>query len=295
MSKIFFLTSKTNVLTQSGYVSVSDIVPNDIIISNNAKLAPVTSISKEFEKSLITRWHDNRLPILFEVNSVCPGIPSRPLLIPADQQIHLNGLLFPADLLVNGRTIKRVEMPSLICRLLEIETDASIYVEGLPIGSHSDADNGEYDRSALRAVRTILIKRAGIQLSSDPLVSLRTTVHGIIIESRSGVPGDVTDDPTERRRLGIKLSSLRIRDREIPIDHPSLQLGWHEPEWDGRWTDGRALVPNDLLLGSQDIGLNIKATVGYPLDEDFVGNTGSVAYAVSRMTGFSGDTYDELF
>jgi len=268
MSLAVVLTEFTNVLTLRGYVDVSDLALGDKLILSDAQIGSLTHKSNCFMRGTTAKKSNENAPVMFEADSVGPGIPKRPLLVSANQQINLNGTLLPAELLVNGRTVRQEETPAVRCCLLEIEGCTSIYAEGLPIGTRSNKENLECNPSVIRAVRAILLKRAGIQFTQDPLVSLRATPHGIIILSRSSIPWHVTEDSDERRRLGIKLESIRIDDREVPADHPSLQLGWHEPEWDGRWTNGYALVPNELLRGSLHITFDIKATVRYPLDED---------------------------
>jgi hypothetical protein len=85
-----------------------------------------------------------------------------------------------------------------------------------------------------------------------------------IIESRAAVPGELTADPRDRRRLGVKIAALEIGGENIPLDHPMLAEGWHDPEPDGRWTNGRAVVPKALLGGGGSIHISLAATLAYP-------------------------------
>lgn len=75
-------------------------------------------------------------------------------------------------------------------------------------------------------------------------------------------------DPRDCRCLGIKLSALASNDRPIPLDHAALCAGWHDPEPDGRWTDGAAVFPA-CLLASGSLSLTIAATTAYPDTEQW--------------------------
>jgi hypothetical protein len=87
-----------------------------------------------------------------------------------------------------------------------------------------------------------------------------------VIESKSAIPGLISADPRDRRRLGVKIASLEIGGVAVPLDHPELAQGWHGLEPDGRWTDGAAVIPETLLRGSnKTVTVKIAATLNYPL------------------------------
>jgi hypothetical protein len=78
--------------------------------------------------------------------------------------------------------------------------------------------------------------------------------------------------------LGLRVTKLTIRGgdafREIPADHPSLITGWHDVERDDRyiwrWTDGDALVPEELFTDIQGpviVELHILGGMHYAADE----------------------------
>lgn len=60
-----------------------------------------------------------------------------------------------------------------------------------------------------------------------------------------------------------KVGRLSIGGDGIPLDHPGLAEGWHDPEPDGRWTAGRALIPA-ALVGLGPVEIEIAATLVYP-------------------------------
>jgi len=79
----------------------------------------------------------------------------------------------------------------------------------------------------------------------------------IRIVSRSGIPGGVTAENTDMRRLGVCLCGIVLhaagRSLAIAIDHPALGEGFQYVESNAamnwRWTDGNALLPVSLLDG----------------------------------------------
>jgi len=86
-----------------------------------------------------------------------------------------------------------------------------------------------------------------------------------MIASRHAIPGEINADPRDRRMLGIKIATIEIAGRVVPIDHPVLAEGWHAMEPDGRWTNGAAVIPAALLQGSRAVRLGVVATLDYPI------------------------------
>ena len=86
---------------------------------------------------------------------------------------------------------------------------------------------------------------------------------GAWIRSRSAIAAELSLDRRDRRRLGVKIAALTMDGVEVPIDHPALQLGWHAPEPDGRWTDAAALIPAALLRGTPDASITLVSRIRY--------------------------------
>lgn len=68
-------------------------------------------------------------------------------------------------------------------------------------------------------------------------------VTGVRLCSRSLVPSQATETSTDGRRLGVAVTRIRLDGREVALDDPRLNQGWHQPEGAWRWTDGDALIP----------------------------------------------------
>jgi hypothetical protein len=116
----------------------------------------------------------------------------------------------------------------------------------------------------VEAERRRLLELAGIATTGDPQLRVIYRHGEAIIASRSAVPGDILTDPRDRRRLGVKISALRIAGRDVALDHPDLVDGWHAIEADGRWTNGWARVPAAMLGGRWEVEVKLASTLAYP-------------------------------
>ncbi|HSZ88486.1 MAG TPA: Hint domain-containing protein [Acetobacteraceae bacterium] len=106
---------------------------------------------------------------------------------------------------------------------------------------------------------------------------LPRNVGTVQLVSRASAPTDVRPWLEDRRRLGVCLARIVLRDAtqvwEIPMDHPDLQEGWWAVERDGwairRWTDGKAVLPLPATSGVTMLELHLCGGMDYvtPRDE----------------------------
>jgi autotransporter passenger strand-loop-strand repeat protein len=107
----------------------------------------------------------------------------------------------------------------------------------------------------------------------DFIFTLPRPPASVRIASRAAAPQElgIARDP---RVLGIALTRVTLRSggafRVIEADDARLTDGFHtyEPECGWRWTDGNALLPNDLLIGfdaPMELVLRVGSTSRYPL------------------------------
>ena len=98
--------------------------------------------------------------------------------------------------------------------------------------------------------------------------------RAIWLASRSAVPAEVEASSQDRRRLGVLVERIVLREddlrTEIGHGHAILREGFHENEGAHRWTDGMARLPEELLRPyASDVTVEvhlIKPRLRYRLD-----------------------------
>jgi len=212
-----------------------------------------------------------------------------------DHALYLEGHLIPAKALTNGFTIRQPHREMVTYYHIELPGHEVLFAEGTPAESYLETgnraafENGsgrltlhpDFAQSlrergcyapfaeagkAVETVRQRILDRAEIGTTSDPDLKIRYENSGAVIESRTAIPGEIFADPRDRRRLGVKIASLQIDGRDIPLNHPALTVGWYDCEPDGRWTNGNAEIPPSLLRGSYYLQVCLACvSLQYPL------------------------------
>lgn len=287
--------SGTRILTPLGEVPVETLRPGDSVVLARGEIVPVTWVGRRHLDITRHPRPDAVNPVLIEPGAFFDGIPKRPLRVSPDHAFCLEGHLIPAKALLNGHTVRQINCRSITYHHVELDRHAVLHADGalaesyLETGNRNSFENGgaavmlhpdlaqtlrenrgcapfAQTGSIVEAVRARLLARARIRTVDDPALAIRYLVDGSAsIESRTAIPGLVTADPRDRRRLGVKIDRLTIGGRNIGLDHEGLTEGWHDPESDGRWTDGCAIIPANLIEGSRDVQVGIAATLSYPL------------------------------
>ncbi len=281
----------TRILTTKGEIAVEALSTGDVVVLHDGGTAPITWIGTRWIDLSNHKRPDAVQPVLIEAGALAQGMPSRDLLVSPDHAIYLDGHLIPAKALINGRTIRIAPRKSITYYHIELPSHAVIIAEGTPAESYLDTGNrGAFENGGIavdlypdfgqkrretqgcapfaetgpvvEAVRARLLARAQVSTTAEAGLRVVAVDGGAIIESRAAIPGYITTDPQDRRRLGVKVTALHVDGRSIPLDHPALTTGWHAVEPDGRWTTGHAVVPASLLQGGV-LDVTIGTTLAY--------------------------------
>ncbi len=285
----------TRIRTIIGDIAVEQLQPGDLIITATG-VAPLRWVGKRHLQIGRHPRPEKLRPVLITAHALGEKIPCRDLLVSPDHALYFENMLVPAKTLLNGVTIRQIDVPSVTYYHLELPSHDILYAENTPAESYLDTgnrnmfeDDGDAmilhpdfgqvlrvknscaplveDGPAVEAIRARILRRAQIRTSDDPELNITYRYGAAFITSRSAIPGELTPDPRDRRRLGVKIGSLSVAGDAIPLDHSDLSDGWHDMEPDGRWTDGRALIPASVLKGSRNVTVTIAATMAYPVTE----------------------------
>lgn len=292
----------TRILTSRGEERVESLRKGDHALLEDGSTAPITWIGYRYVDCARHPLPEAVLPVLVSAGAIGDQVPIRDLYLSPDHALHLDGRLIPVKTLINGRTIRQVLRRSITYYHVELPEHAVLLADGAPCESYLETGNrGAFENGdtplqlhpqfepaanwqavreasscapfaesgcAVEEVRRRILARAGMTLTNKPELTIDRRPDGsVIIKSRSGIPGHVTPDPCDRRRLGVKVRTLRIGGEIVELNHPALQIGWHDLEHDGRWTNGAALIPATLVY-HRKVTVELAATMTYPLDDD---------------------------
>jgi hypothetical protein len=283
----------TRILTSRGaLVPVENLQIGDELELFSGAAAPVLWIGRRALDLYRHPRPDAVQPVCVSAGALGRGLPWRDLIVSPDHAFYVEGHLIPAKSLLNGFSIRQLERAHVTYYHIELSEHAVLFAEGTPAESYLETGNRmafENGRSPMllhpdfaqslrvtkscapfaesgpvvEAVRQDILDRAGIETTEDPDLRICYQNGAGVISSRSAIPGEICADPRDRRRLGVKLKALHAGRQKIPLNHPALTEGWHDPEPDGRWTDGRAVIPQSILAG-RNLKLTLTATLRYP-------------------------------
>jgi len=292
--QVLCFSKGTHILTPCGERPVEDLSAGDIVITNSGLKPPIKWIGK---RCLDLSRHPNpekAYPIRFDADCFAADVPTRDLFLSPDHALYIDGILVPAKALINGKNICQVVVPTVTYCHIELDEHSVVFAENTPAETYLETGNrgafencddamtlhpdfGQAEREAngcapfmesgpqVEAIRKRILDRANIQTTDDPAMTVEYHNGRAIIQSRYAIPGLIMPDPRDRRRLGVKVASIIVGGRYISFDHPALVEGWHDVEPDGRWTDGSAVIPVDLLAGANDVTVILAATLPYPV------------------------------
>jgi hypothetical protein len=121
--------------------AVEDVRAGDVALLADGRTRPVVWVGSR--RIDVARHPDPKAvaPIRIAAGAVAPGLPRRDLTVSPDHAVMVDGALIPARLLVNGASIRRLDVKSV--RYLHIELDAHdlLLAEGLAAESYLDTGN----------------------------------------------------------------------------------------------------------------------------------------------------------
>ncbi len=126
------------IATPDDEIPVEDIRPGDLVLSADGAALRVRWVG---HRRADCRANPEHAPIRIRAGALGAGTPRRDLVVSPDHALFIDGLLIPAERLVNGGTIVRDAATRVIYHHVELEHHAVLLAEGAPAESYLDTGN----------------------------------------------------------------------------------------------------------------------------------------------------------
>ncbi|MBV9859718.1 MAG: Hint domain-containing protein [Alphaproteobacteria bacterium] len=219
----------TMILTQRGEVPVERLKIGDLVTSLSGRAQPIAWIGSG--RSLVTAINDGSRPIVVRAGALADGVPRRDLHVTAGHALYVDGVLIPAELLVNGHSIIRDERARVVEFFhVELPSHDVLIADGAPAESYKEDGNralfhnGDRPLVAARGVEWCApVLRGGAELEriwrrlllrsgfTRPAVTADPDLH-LVADGRR-IDAVEVEDRTYRFHLGEPLCELRIASR----------------------------------------------------------------------------------
>ena len=127
----------TKILTADGERKIEDLAIGDLLPTMFGGLRPVQWIGRYPRKKSDPSkpWVKNALPVRIARSALAPNLPRADLYVTAAHSLLIDGVLVPAEALINGTTITRYEASEtdeLEFFHIRLESHDVVYAEGVP-------------------------------------------------------------------------------------------------------------------------------------------------------------------
>lgn len=132
----------TLIATTRGEVAVEDLKIGDRVVTAAGKRRPIRWIGNRAYSGRFAATNPEVLPVLFRAGSLGEGLPRRDLMVSPLHAMYLDGVLVPAQALVNGVSIVRLQQVDRVDYFhIELKTHDILLAEGAPAESFVDDDS----------------------------------------------------------------------------------------------------------------------------------------------------------
>jgi autotransporter passenger strand-loop-strand repeat protein len=132
----------TRVLTDGGEIAVEDLRIGDKLMTVGGQARPLRWIGRRSYAARFAARNRDIRPVLIRAGALDAGVPARDLQVSPKHAMYLDGVLVPAECLVNGSSIVQPGASGPVHYFhLELETHDVILAEGAPSETFVDDDS----------------------------------------------------------------------------------------------------------------------------------------------------------
>jgi hypothetical protein len=131
----------TLIRTTRGDVAVEALAVGDVVLCAAGHTRPIIWIGHRDVACAAHPTPEAVWPIRIAPHAFGPGLPARELFVSPDHAIYTHGVLIPASALVNGGSVRQVEMPRVTYWHVELDAHDIVLAEGLPAESFLENGN----------------------------------------------------------------------------------------------------------------------------------------------------------
>jgi Hint domain len=208
----------TKIETANGERRIEDLRVGDLLPTMFGGLRPIQWIGRySFKKSDPSKpWVKDVLPIRISRSALAPGAPHADLYVTGSHSVLIDGVLAPAETLINGATITRYEAREydvLEYFHIKLESHDVIYAEGAPVETLFTVDESavnfadylrQYGTPTTEEARCAPLIHVG---GRDELKSRFRSAVSPLVDLRN--QADVVRDRLEERGVGLAAALAR--------------------------------------------------------------------------------------
>jgi parallel beta-helix repeat protein len=181
----------TRLATPRGPVAVENLAEGECVLTVDGEAQPIRWIGR---RTVDCRRHttpERILPVRITAHAFGPALPSRDLLLSPDHAVFMEGVLIPVKYLINGHTIRQIDVATVTYYHVELLAHAAVLAEGLPAESYLDTG----DRSAFA--------NADSQMTLHPVFGRERGDVSLVMEALGYAPLRVAGAEVDRLRARL--------------------------------------------------------------------------------------------